>query len=41
MLRLYDLSMRFVSEPGEFEVFIGPDSATDNRARFTLLDEVR
>ncbi len=41
MLRLYDLSMRFVSEPGEFEVFIGPDSATDNRARFTLLDEAR
>ena len=36
MLRFYDLSMRYVSEPGDFEIFLGPDSQTQNKARFTL-----
>ena len=38
MLRFYDLSMRYVSEPGAFELFIGPDSRTENSARFVLAD---
>ena len=36
MLRFYDRSMQYVSEPGDFDVFIGPDSQTDNKARFAL-----
>ncbi len=39
MLRLYDLSMRYVSEPGTFDVFIGPDSQTMNKARLTLEED--
>ncbi len=38
MLRFFDLSMNHVSEPGDFEIFIGPDSRTENKARLTLLD---
>ncbi len=38
MLRFYTLSMAHVSEPGNFDIFIGPDSQTDNRAQFTLCD---
>ena len=38
MLRFWDLSMRHVSEAGAFEVFIGPDSLTENGARFTLTE---
>lgn len=36
MLRFYDLHMDYVSEPGEFAVFIGGDSTTDREARFVL-----
>ena len=36
MLRFYDIDMRHVSEPGEFQLFIGADSAAENSARFTL-----
>ncbi len=32
MLRFYDIDMKFVSEPGEFVVYIGTDSDTKNRA---------
>ena len=39
MLRFYDRSMRWVSEPGGFDLFIGPDSRTENAARFTYTDE--
>lgn len=36
MLRFHDINMQYRSEPGEFEVFIGSDSTTDNKAAFTL-----
>lgn len=36
MLRFYRRDMSFGSEPGKFEVFIGPDSTTENRAEFCL-----
>lgn len=36
MLRFYDIDMQYVSEPGEFQVFIGADSSTDNMAIFYL-----
>lgn len=34
MLRFYDIEMCYTSEPGEFRVYIGTDSNTDNRALF-------
>lgn len=37
MLRFYDINMDFVSEPGQFEVYIGFDSTASNGAAFTLL----
>lgn len=37
MLRFHDVHMNPVSEPGDFEVFIGPDCQTGNKARFTLI----
>lgn len=37
MLRFYDSRMRYTSEPGKFEVFIGPDSAAPESAAFRLL----
>lgn len=37
MLRFHDISMAYTSEPGDFEVFIGPDCQTENKSRFTLL----
>lgn len=37
MLRFYDINMDYTSEPGLFELFIGTDSQTDNKASFTLL----
>ena len=37
MLRFHDIDMEFKSEPGQFEVFIGTDSRTQNKAVFTLL----
>lgn len=36
MLRFHDINMQYRSEPGKFEVFIGSDSTTDNKAAFTL-----
>ncbi|MBQ8093343.1 MAG: beta-glucosidase BglX [Clostridia bacterium] len=36
MLRFHDIGMNFVSEPGRFEVFIGSDSTTENKAVFEL-----
>lgn len=36
MLKFWDENMNFVSENGDFDVFIGPDSTTTNSARFTL-----
>ena len=37
MLRFHDIRMNYVSEPGEFEIFIGPDAQTDNTAGFRLV----
>lgn len=37
MLRFHDIHMQYTSEPGQFEVFIGNDSRTTNRAVFTLV----
>ncbi len=36
MLRFYDADMRFVSESGEFTLWIGHDSLTENGASFRL-----
>lgn len=36
MLRFYDIDMNFVSEAGEFQVWIGSSSLTDNVAYFKL-----
>lgn len=36
MLRFHDIHMNFTSEPGAFEVYIGPDSTTENKGTFTL-----
>lgn len=36
MLRFYDIHGKYVSEPGRFELFIGSDSTTENKAAFVL-----
>lgn len=36
MLRFYDIDMNFVSEPGDFMLWIGHDSLTENGAAFRL-----
>lgn len=36
MLRFYDINMNFVSEAGDFNVWIGTDSLTENIAEFRL-----
>lgn len=36
MLRFYDINMEYRSEPGGFEVYIGADSRTQNKAFFSL-----
>lgn len=36
MLRFYDINMDFVSETGDFTLWIGHDSLTDNGADFRL-----
>lgn len=36
MLRFYDIHMDYKCEPGEFEIFIGTDSTTQNKSRFFL-----
>ncbi len=35
-LKFYNSVLNFVAEPGEFEVFIGPDSNTKNSTKFEL-----
>ena len=35
-LKFYNSDLNFVAEPGEFEVFIGPDSNTKNSIKFDL-----
>lgn len=37
MLRFYTVDMEFASEPGEFHVWIGPDSDTKNKSVFRLV----
>lgn len=36
LLKYYDFDMNYVAEPGEFKVFIGGDSNTENEATFNL-----
>ena len=36
MLRFYDINMQFVSEAGDFTLWIGHDSLTENGADFSL-----
>ena len=36
-LSFWNMDMEYVCEPGEFEVFIGPDSTTENKASFVLM----
>lgn len=36
MLRFYDRQMRYTAEPGDFELFIGFDSQTTNKASFAF-----
>ncbi len=36
-LSFWNTNMEYVCEPGEFEVFIGPDSTTENKASFVLM----
>lgn len=37
LLEFYDYNLNKVAEPGEFHVFIGKDSQTDNMARLKLI----
>jgi len=37
MLRFYDADMNFVSEPGDFTLWVGHDSLTENGADFRLV----
>ncbi len=36
MLRFYDIHMKYVSEPGEFRIYIGNSSDTENDRSFNL-----
>jgi len=36
-LRFYNINMQFVAEPGDFKVFVGPDSKRLKEAGFTLM----
>lgn len=36
MLRFYDINMQFISEPGDFTLWIGHDSLTENSTDFRL-----
>jgi len=36
MLKFWDENMEFTAENGEFEVFLGTDSDTENKAKFIL-----
>lgn len=35
-MKFYNSSLEFVSEPGEFEIFVGTDSAADLKTSFVL-----
>lgn len=37
MLKFHDIEMNYVAEPGDFKVYIGPDSQTYNFAEFELI----
>ena len=37
LLRFWNINMEYTSEPGTFQIFIGPDSTTENAAGFELL----
>ena len=37
MLRFYNIDMEYVSEPGEFYIYLGSDSDTKNKAVFRLV----
>jgi beta-glucosidase len=36
-LKFYNTDLKFVAEPGQFDVFIGPNSATKNKETFELV----
>lgn len=36
MLKFYNIDMEYVCEPGEFRVFIGPDSRTENHVSYWM-----
>lgn len=36
MLKFWDENMKYLAENGEFDVYVGEDSSTENSARFTL-----
>ncbi|MDR0725993.1 MAG: beta-glucosidase BglX [Prevotellaceae bacterium] len=36
LLKFYNSDLQWIAEPGEFLVFVGGDSNTDNKAKFTL-----
>lgn len=40
-LAFYDLSMNYTAEAGEFNLFIGGDSTTSNKASFNLTESVK
>ncbi|HEY9678730.1 MAG TPA: fibronectin type III-like domain-contianing protein [Drouetiella sp.] len=37
-LKFYNSDLKYAAEPGDFEVFIGPDSSVQNKAKFTLTE---
>ncbi len=37
-LKFYDINMEFTAEPGDFEVFIGPNSVELKKAKFTFME---
>ena len=38
MLRFWDIDMKYKSEPGKFEIWIGENSTTENKAEFSFID---
>lgn len=38
-LKFFDITMNFTAEPGDFELFIGPNSADLKKARFSFLEQ--
>nr|WP_218059136.1 beta-glucosidase BglX [Gilliamella apicola] len=39
MLKFWNDKMQYVAEPGQFNVFVGSDSTTEDKQTFTLLDK--